>query len=446
MTDNNDYKSELTKGLFGQTDRANGEYHFKSGDVERIYSDAHYVPYGEDASPTRYYQPDRKKPKHRKKGAGFATVVIVCLACALLGGLLGAGLMTLYFDRRVNEVENSVRSMNESSEISTFADTSALASSESIISNATMDTAGNTSLSSEDIYDLASRQVVSITTEYINQHNMPSIVTGSGVVSTSDGMILTNFHVVEKAFIGGYPVNVTFVNEQSYDGQIVSCDPLNDLAVVKINAENLECAVFSADEEIKGGAEITIAGNPFGMFTVSSGKISNPSVDVDAEDTGSSINMFQLDVSVYEGNSGGPVYNSRGEVIGIVTAKVSVNSSDGIGFAIPVKTAEGLYTKSTADVSYKPASLGLEFFKDYDEMFMTYYSYPEGAFVEQVDDNSCSYNAGLKIGDVILEIDGHKILKWDDVSRVLKVYHSGDQIYMLIFRDAQIYSVQLTLD
>ena len=441
--DSNKYTG-FSKGLFGETDRSNGEYHFRSGETQKIYSNAHYVPVSDDTVPPQYFRPEESKKSGRERSRnnkGLLAVLTMCLSCAIIGGLIGASIMSAFFSSRVEKLEDSMsvpgRSIN-------FAD--------SEIASEAAYSAQEKELSPTEIYSRAQSQVVMIVTEYNYKTGygqmMPGTVTGSGFVISEDGYILTNYHVVEKAYEGDYPVTVTFQNGNEYNGTVKGFDQAKDIAVIKIDAGGLTpVSIDNYCESVVGGANITIAGNPYGMFNVSSGHISNPSVTVAVDETYDAIDMIQLDVSVYEGNSGGPVYNNLGNVIGMVTAKVSANNSEGIGFAIPMdEIAPAVSDLIENGITVGNATLSCDFYEEYNQMFKAYYSLPEGAFVDYVYQGGCAEKAGIRVGDVIAQIGDYYIRNNADVTYAMKYFSAGDTADVLLYREGRLMQATVTFD
>ena len=286
--------------------------------------DGYYVPGGRGGKPT---EPE-KKP--HKRGMGAAGVIALCLVCALLGGVSG-GLIA-----------------NANQPAAVVSETDAPASDTPLVQ--TSPSAGGTTTSSDgamsarDIYyDLACKQVVGIQTDITTTNifgmTVSGSVSGSGFVISEDGYILTNYHVVEDAYTGGYEVKVMFYDGSTYTAEIKGFDRNNDIAVLKIDATGLDAAELGSSDSLFVGDTVYAVGNPLGelSYSMTSGMVSATDRLITTEE--GTMTMFQFDAAVNEGNSGGPVYNTSGQVVGVVTAKSNEDGTEGLGFAIPIDDA-----------------------------------------------------------------------------------------------------------
>ena len=431
------------------TDRVNGEYHYKNGYTQKIYSDAHYVPADENTVPPRYYTPPEKavkEPKAKKSGSGtFVKALCLCLVCAILGGLGGAAIMGGTLSKRINALEAA----EEERALPSIADNSVPSAPVPAVST------DNVALSA--IYDAACQQVVGITTEvtYTNFFGMTSssAVTGSGFVATEDGYIITNCHVIEYAYDYNYAVTVMFHDGSQYEATIVGVEPDNDIAVLKIDATGLTPVVFGDSDTISVGDDAYPVGNPLGEleFTMTFGRVSALDRLISTEESSQPINMFQIDAAVNSGNSGGPVYNARGEVIGIVTAKASGNSSsaavDGLGFAIPVndavRIADDLITKGY--VTGK-AYMGVSLDNRYNSMYSQFYGLPQGAYVYYVEAGGPADKAGIRGGDIITKLGDSEITSDSDLTRAIKQFSAGDTTSVTVYRTNESITMDITFD
>lgn len=429
------------------TDRVNGEYHYKNGYTQKIYSDAHYVREDENTAPPRYYTPPEKtarEPKEPsdKKPSGAAKLICLCLVCALLGGICGAGITSTHLAERVTEVEARLEELNQLRH-------DALAAAAAADEAAGQPDTVNAAL----IYDIACTQTVGITTEvtYTNFFGMSSssAVTGSGFLVSDDGYIVTNYHVIEYAHEGRFDIEVMLHDGSRYNAQIVGVEKDNDIAVLKIDVSGLNAAAVGDSDKLSVGDTVYAVGNPLGEleFSMTTGHVSALNRLITTEEKASSINMFQIDAAVNSGNSGGPLYNSRGEVVGIVTAKYSETGVEGLGFAIPINDAvpivRDLITKGY--VTGK-ASLGLRLDNRYNSMYSQYYGMPLGAFVSRVEKGSCAETAGIQAGDIITQLGGEEITSYLELQKAVKKFAAGDAVDVVLYRAGDSLTLPLIFD
>lgn len=433
--------------------RRDGGYSYGGGyGRETIYSDAHYSPAGQGAAPPKYYTPPPRQEKPRKtqrsgSGGRLIKLICLCLVCALLGGLIGAGAMGLGLSKRVSALESS----GESS----LAD-QALAGIESASSDLQSDAAAADSgavLAPADIYDLSCRQVVGISSEitYINYFGIrsSSAVSGTGFIISEDGYILTNYHVIELAVSKNSEISVILNDGTRYIASVVGHEKFNDIAVLKIDVQGLTPVKFGDSDRIYVGDEVYAVGNPLGEldFSMSTGHVSALDRLITTDDSGVPINMFQIDAAVNSGNSGGPVYNSRGEVIGIVTAKYADKGVEGLGFAIPINDASAIADEliTKGYVSGK-AYMGVSIDTRYNTLYSVYYGMPLGAYVITVEPGSCAEKAGIQVDDIILSLDGQTITGYDDLAAAIHNHKAGDTVTVTIYRAGENMDLRLTFD
>ncbi len=411
-----------------------GEYHYVRPE-SRLYEDAGYVPQNETAEMPRYYVPAEKKPKEKKEHAKsidskFLKVACLCLVCALLGGLFGGVIAW--------KMKSDDGATNGEKPISSSSDTK---------------TVSNTKGTVNDIYELGCEQTVGITTEvtYTNffGQSSSSAVSGSGFVVTDDGYIMTNYHVIEDAYVANLAVKVMFKDGTSYDATIVGTEEENDIAVLKIDATGLNPVNVGDSDSILVGDEVYAIGNPLGEldFTMTSGRISALDRSITTSSNVPAVNMFQFDAPVNSGNSGGPVYNTNGQVIGVVTAKAEETGVEGISFAIPINDAvdiaNDLITKGY--VSGK-AYMGVNIDTRYNSTYAQYYNTPEGAYVYNVESGSCAEKCGIAAGDIITQIGDNTVAGYDDLYSAIRQYKAGDAVQVSVFRGNETVSLSITFD
>ena len=438
----------------GETDRETGEYHYKS---EPIYSDAHYVPAGESTAPPQYYTPPEKsarEPKHsrpaqKKKSGRLVGIFCICLVCALIGGNVGANLVGGRLTKRVQELEDTLSQVQE--ELQAAQTVSGGAKSDAALFSAAPSAEV---LTAHEIYEQACRQVVGISTEvtYTNWFGMTSssAVSGSGFILSQDGYILTNQHVIEDAYKGHLTVTVMLHDGTQYEAEIVGFeDEGSDVAVLKIDATGLSPATLGDSDSMGVGESVYVVGNPLGelAFSMTIGNVSALDRLITTDSDVGSINMFQIDAAVNSGNSGGPVYNARGQVIGVVTAKYSDAGVEGLGFAIPVNDAASIATDLiTKGYVTGKAYLGVTIDRRYNSMYSQYYGMPIGAYVESVEKGSCAEKAGLRTGDIITKLGEQSISSYDELKAALRQFSAGETAPLIFYRAGDSLTVNLTFD
>ncbi len=429
------------RGVYG---RQGSLFDETGNDFRENYADAHYEPIEESTVPPRYYTPPvrtaRTKRNHsNQEGKFFQTVLAVLVLLVLVGTLM----TVMQLSRRIRTLEAALQEK---------ASEEALA--EEILPE-TADTGfGETELifTPAEIYEKAIQQVVGIRSEFTmtNFFGMSSsgAVSGTGFIVNPDGYILTNYHVVEDAYKRHLSIDVMTYDGEKYEAAIVGVEPGNDIAVLKIEAEGLSAAVIGNSNTLNVGDTIYAIGNPLGEleFSMSTGHVSALG-RVISTDEGESINMFQIDAAVNEGNSGGPLYNERGEVVGIVTAKYSSSGVEGLGFAIPSNDANeiamDLITKGY--VSGK-AALGVTINNEYTAMYAQYYGMPLGAYVEAVTAGGAAETAGMQPRDIILWIDDTLIQNYSDLRQCLRRYHATDEAVVTVYRNGEELKLTVTFD
>ena len=420
-----------------------GGYGYNRRDNSRnIWYDANYTA-GNEAQgftvPRRAVSVTAKT--HKKKGDSAVKLVILCLICALLGG--GAGAF----------VAGSFVGNYERPEVLTvlppvITPAPAVPSGQNPVNNV------NTGdiLKGSEIYEMNVSQNVGIKTE-VTRTNMfgrptSAAISGSGFIISPDGYIVTNYHVIETAYEGGYAVSVLTYDGETHAAAIVGFEKDNDVAVLKIDAAGLNSAITGNSDNIKVGDTVYAIGNPLGelSYTMTSGMVSALDREIMTDSNSEPINMFQFDAAVNSGNSGGPVYNDRGEIIGIVTAKNVATGVEGLGFAIPINDAVKIVNELIVNgyVSGK-ASMGINVMNVPDSA-VVYYNMVPGAYVYSVTPGSCADKAGLKDGDVITKLGDAEISSFTELASAKKMYGAGDSAQVTVYREGSYYTYTIVFD
>jgi len=438
--------SRGSTGYTGETDRVNGEYHYKNGYTQKIYSDAHYVPVSENTVPPKYYTPPEKPvkaPKKKRNYGGIIKVICLCLICALLGGAVGAALVGNSMGVRMDEMEAQLNQIKAEDMVIGSGNQNAAAEPMTVLSG----------LPAHEIYEQACKQVVGITTEvtYTNFFGMTSSapVSGSGFIVSEDGYIITNYHVIEYASQGNYEISVILHDGTRYAAKIIGVEADNDIAVLKIDAEGLSPASFGNSDVLYVGETVYAVGNPLGEleFSMTTGHVSALDRLIYTEENSEAINMFQIDAAVNAGNSGGPVYNSNGQVIGVVTAKYSDTGVEGLGFAIPINDAASIANDLiTKGYVTGKAYMGITLDERYNSMYSQYFGMPIGAYVRSVEKGSCAETAGIQAGDIITKIGDIEVAGYNELRQAVKQFSAGDTTEIVLYRADESKTLTITFD
>ena len=433
-----------------QTDRVNGEYHYKNGYTQKIYSDAHYVREEDSTVPPRYYTPPEKparEPKEPKvsrengrRAGAFAKTLCLCLVCALLGGIGGAALVSSRMSERLEALEQSVTQLQEQPAIG-----------QGNLLAAGVNEGEQEEVPASTVYAMACQQVVGVTSEvsYTNFFGMSSssAVSGSGFIVSENGYIITNYHVIEYAYSKGQEVTVILHDGTRYAASIVGVEAANDIAVLKIDAANLSAVAFGDSDSLSVGETVYAVGNPLGEleFSMSTGHVSALDRAIKTGENTQPINMFQIDAAVNSGNSGGPVYNARGQVIGVVTAKYSDTGVEGIGFAIPINDAAGIaHDLVTKGYVTGKAYMGVRLDERYSSVYSQYYGMPLGAYVYSVDAGSSAEAAGIQPGDIITRLGDAEISSYSDLRTAVRRFSAGDTTELILYREGESITLSIT--
>ena len=276
---------------------------------------------------------------------------------------------------------------------------------------------------------------------------------GSGIIISEDGYILTNNHVVDSKSESTYydiseatSVKVTLSSgeKKTYDAKIVGKDSQTDLAVLKIDAKNLVKAEFADSDSVKIGEFTMAVGNPLALgTTITCGVVSATNREVD-DGEGNKFTCIQTDAAINSGNSGGALVNSKGQVIGINTLKVSSTGVEGIGFAIPINSTISVAEELKAYSKVRRPYIGIGG-RNLTEDVAKVHNLVVGVYVSSVEQFSAAEKSGIQIGDVITAIDGKDVKTMDELNEIKNTHKIGDKVSLKIYRDGKYQDIQLTL-
>lgn len=376
------------------------------------------------------------RPRHRRRARhGVFRLLCLMLACALLGGVGGA----LIAGRRLNEFESILQQ-------SLPAETAMASTTTPSMPQAATPLGTGAALSAEEIFDLGQEQVVGITTEVTTANifgqSSVAIVTGTGFIVSADGYILTNYHVIE----GASRITARLADGRSFDARLVGGENYtSDTAVLKIEAQTLPAARIGRSDTMRVGARIYAIGNPLGELThtMTRGIVSALDREI-AVEQGRVLNMFQIDAAVNSGNSGGPVYNEFGEVVGIVTAKANLAGVEGIGFAIPIDDAMTYANQLMEQGHITRPYLGI-YPVTISEAYAYHYDLIVGVFVHSVFPDTAAARAGMQEGDIITEFGGTAIATTQQLRTALGNHAANETVTVTVFRNGKLLPLQVTL-
>lgn len=302
-------------------------------------------------------------------------------------------------------------------------------------------TADGGELSLREIYQKVYPSVVSITSTGRGGTGM-----GTGIVMSGDGYLITNEHVVE----GAVAIEVLTSDDRTWTASLVGSDSTSDLAVLKVDAEGLTPAEFGNSDQLMVGDTVVAIGDPLGRKlrgSMTDGIVS--AIDRDLVVNGRSMTLIQTNAALNNGNSGGPLINGYGQVVGVNTMKLSSYytsaSIEGLGFAIPISSAKPIIDELIEHgyVTGRPA-LGITG-RTLPSVYQAYYRIPDGVYVEAVDPASDAYAKGLREGDVIVAFAGEAVGDMDALNVVKNKYKAGDEVELNVYRNGEAFVIRVIL-
>lgn len=294
--------------------------------------------------------------------------------------------------------------------------------------------------------------VTSMFSMFGGSQSSTATATGSGIIISEDGYILTNNHVVSSSESDSYyqvseatKITVTlFDDETEYEATIIGTDEETDLAVIKIDATGLTAAEFADSDSIKVGEFAMAVGSPLGLqSTVTCGVVSAVNREVTDSD-GQTYTLIQTDAAINAGNSGGALVNSEGQVIGVNTLKLTGEDVEGMGFAIPINSTIDITSQLIEYNRVRRPYIGITGM-DLDAETASANNLVEGVYVRDVETFSAAEKAGIKIGDVIIAADGTSITTMDELNEIKNSHSIGDEMTITVNRDGEEIDLTVTL-
>ncbi|MBQ9458841.1 MAG: trypsin-like peptidase domain-containing protein [Oscillospiraceae bacterium] len=387
-------------------------------------------------------EPADEPPKKKRRWAGLVALMLVC---ALIGGLVGAGASGSLAAR----MGGSTRQTTDAA-VSNAGVTEIEVSDRETVEVQTVAVTGAKALTFPELYKANINSVVSInttiTTNVFNQ-TVNSASAGSGFIITADGYIVTNYHVIESA----NNVKVTLYDGREFDAKIIGGDADYDVAVLKIDATGLQAVTLGNSANLQIGESIAAIGNPLGELTFSMSEGIVSCVDREINVDGTPFNMIQVTAAINPGNSGGPLFNTYGEVVGIVSAKYSAYANtvaEGLGFAIPINDVIAM----VEDIMENGRVTNRPYFAITVENVTARraqqngYSVDAGARISSIEAGGAADRAGLKVGDIIVKLGDKDIASLSDLNAAKKSYKAGDTATLTVNRNGREIEAQITFD
>jgi serine protease Do len=386
-----------------------------------------------------------KKEKKEKKPLGTRAVALICAVCVLLSGLCGFGGTLLA--NRISGVSGKTQTASGQSHASGSGDSVVIYKNVDPVVTSTSSSTGS-DLSYAEVAAIVKDSVVEINTEYTTRNSWFQYTTGgagSGVVISEDGYIITNAHVIldeEMANVAD-TVTVRLTDGSEFPADVKVYDSEEDIAIIKIKASGLTPAHCGDSDKLAVGEELVIVGNPLGELggSVSNGIVSATEREIQVG--GVSMHLIQTNAAVNPGNSGGGMFNMKGELVGIVNAKSSGTGIEGLGFAIPINQVLGV-TEQLLEYGYvrgKPM-IGVSFTDVSGSNYFFYYNVKAGVYVSGLvagmNDNV------LKEGDRIIAVNGEEISSSDDIKALVYASSVGDKMTFQLYREGKLMEVEVT--
>lgn len=373
-----------------------------------------------------------RRPRHRRKSG--RRVLALTLGCAVLGGAIG-----------------SAGTLLATGGTGTGASTSILTGSRSVSSVTLTSVDTSEELTAAEVYAQNVNSTVGITTTTTTNYfgyQTTSAASGSGFILTSDGYVLTNYHVIEDST----EITVTTYDDTAYPATLTGYDESNDIAVLKVEATDLTPVVLGDSDSLNVGDSVIAIGNPLGelTFSLTSGVVSALNRTVTLS-TSSTMELIQTDCAINSGNSGGALFNMYGEVIGITNAKYSSSGSsseasiDNIGFAIPINSVKDIVTEIIETGTIEKSYIGISVSDVSSSGGYMGGSSISGAQVQSVTEGSPAEDAGLSAGDIITMVDGSEISGSSELSSIISSSEAGDQLTLTVYRNGETMELTVTV-
>ncbi len=399
------------------------------------YDNLNNQTFGNDDFP-EFEPPKRKKSKNKNNGYSIVTVIVCMLLAAVIGASTAAGVMINYNKNASNNsgtADNGVTEQN--------------------ITNINVDETAESAI--QAVAQKVTPSVVGIATTYATNNfffgNSESSGSGSGIIYSSDGYIITNYHVIESAVTSSsskIEVYLSSDTDKAYQATVVGYNITNDLAVIKINASNLTAIEKGNIDSVKVGQYVAAIGSPGGlefMGSVTYGIISGLNRVISDSSSDDSVNLIQTDAAINPGNSGGALVNTKGQLIGVNSSKIAATEYEGMGFAIPIDTVVEVCDKIISRENDPNPYIGVTINEKYTAEILERMGYPVGAVVKSVISGGPADESGIRSGDIIISFGDTAITDYSLLNDAVAASKSGDVVKVKIYRGGKYYYTNVTV-
>ena len=387
---------------------------------------------------------EEEKPRKEKKNCvSFATLFISVIASALIAAIISTSVSSAFLNKNtpdipLNNVQENTNNSNQDNVSGSTTNIEISGVTESVI---------------EAVALKVNPSVVGIVTTAATTSffggGTETTGEGSGIIYTSDGYIITNYHVIQSAVTSNntsIEVYLASNTEKPYTATVVGYNISYDLAVIKVQANSLPSIDFADSSQLKVGQYVAAVGSPGGMQfmgSVTYGIISGLNRVVSDSSSSSSVELIQTDAAINPGNSGGALVNTKGLLIGINSSKIAATAYEGMGFAIPSNTVKEICDNIIAKENDPNPYIGITISERYNAETLTQLGYPVGAVVKSVIGGSPAENAGIRSGDIIVKFGDVDITEYSVLTDAISNSRPGDTVTVKIYRSGRYYSTSL---
>ena len=418
------------------------EQEYNSFEREKSVSPFASSPYESPYTYNYSQQPKPQKDKTRKISKRWVAVLLV-VAIVAAGCGVTALAVNAYWNNRFSAFSTSMDNKLKVQQEQLEAAMNALGGSTA--SGGTQTNAGAPGLVyAQNVQAVVAISNQSVTTNLFGQVS-ETASSGSGFIISADGYVVSNYHVVE----GASKLSVIMADSKEYAAELVGFDANNDISVLKIDAADLPFVKLGSSDKLAVGDQVAAIGNPLGELTstLTVGYVSAKDRTISTE--GTYINMIQTDAAINSGNSGGPLFNMQGEVVGITTAKMTGTSGsgatiEGLGFAIPIDDVADMITQLIENGYVKSSYMGV-IVRDMDPEVAETYGLPAGVYVDSVEQGGAAEKAGIQAKDIIINVGGHNTASMAELTKVLRKLEPGQTTSVTVYRSGAEVHLEITL-